>query len=76
MLLDRALARRPRRKPQGSWNVAISLKVSAREARALRVMARELNVDSGTGAVLLRAFSLLEVMAMYDAHLAALRRSA
>lgn len=66
---------RPRRKSHGSRNHPLALKVTGREARALRVMARELDVDSDTGAVLLRAFSLSEVVVMYDAHLEQ-RRSA
>lgn len=73
--LSLVLAPRPRRKSHRSRNVPLALKVSAHEARALRVMARELDADSETGAVLLRAFSLAEVLVLYDAHLEQ-RRSA
>jgi hypothetical protein len=68
-----------RRRSPTSRTISRGFKVSSREARALRVMARALGVPSDTGAVLLRAFSLQDVMEMYDRHLAerqAVRQSA
>lgn len=59
-----------RRKSPGSRSISVGFKVSAREARGLRVMARVLDLPSDTGAVLMRAYSLADVMAMYDRHLA------
>lgn len=68
--LAAVFAPRPRRKSRGSRSISRGFKVTSREARALRVVARELGVRSFTGTVLLRVFSLEEVVAMYD-HLVA-----
>lgn len=74
------LAPRLRRsKSPQSRSISVGFKVNSREARALRVMARVLDLSSTTGAVLLRAYSLTDVMTMYDRHLAekhAVRQSA
>jgi hypothetical protein len=74
--LAAVLTPRVRRRSAGSRTVAVGIKVSAREARGLRVMARVLDLDSDTGAVLLRHYSLAAVMAMYDQYLAERRKSA
>lgn len=68
-----ALRRRPgRRRSSSSRSINAGLKVSGREARALRVVARLLGLG-GPGTLLLRAYSLEQVMRMYDDHLVARR---